>query len=215
MDAAVLQDKTMALSLVLDKLPAKDRGFAESLLNGYAKYGNLSEKQLYWVDTLTARALGRNVAPEVAPVAVGNYAKVYELFKTAKAKLKYPKIALMDADGNPVVMYISGATSKVPNTLNVTDGGPFGANKWYGRIAEDGTWAPNANLGRLGKVEDVLKEFGENPLEVAAKYGKLTGRCAFCSKKLTDEQSVAAGFGKTCAANYNLTAEYKAAVPLI
>lgn len=38
----------------------------------------------------------------------------------------------------------------------------------------------------------------------AAKFGKLWGQCVFCSRLLTDERSVAVGYGPTCATNNGL-----------
>lgn len=37
--------------------------------------------------------------------------------------------------------------------------------------------------------------------EYAAKFGKTYGICANCAKTLTDERSIEAGYGPTCAAN--------------
>lgn len=35
--------------------------------------------------------------------------------------------------------------------------------------------------------------------EQAARFGKVTGACVFCSRLLTDERSVSAGYGPVCA----------------
>ncbi len=50
----------------------------------------------------------------------------------------------------------------------------------------------------------LLVEFIESPSTVAARYGRLTGRCCFCSKELTDERSVSAGYGPVCAIKFGL-----------
>lgn len=38
----------------------------------------------------------------------------------------------------------------------------------------------------------------------AAVFGKLYGKCVFCSKALTDPRSIHAGYGETCAGNHGL-----------
>lgn len=44
----------------------------------------------------------------------------------------------------------------------------------------------------------------ENPAKVAADYGRLSGRCCFCKIELTDEKSIAVGYGPQCARSYGL-----------
>lgn len=40
--------------------------------------------------------------------------------------------------------------------------------------------------------------------EEAARFGKLWGQCVFCSRLLTDERSVAVGYGPVCASHNGL-----------
>lgn len=40
--------------------------------------------------------------------------------------------------------------------------------------------------------------------EQAKDFGKLYGMCVFCSRTLTDERSIHAGYGSTCASNHGL-----------
>jgi hypothetical protein len=47
-------------------------------------------------------------------------------------------------------------------------------------------------------------ELAQHPAETAAKNGKLTGNCCFCTSALTDKRSTEVGYGPTCAANYGL-----------
>lgn len=60
-----------------------------------------------------------------------------------------------------------------------------------------------------------MQEFGEelnidlglfqiDPVKFARGYGKAFGNCMFCRKALSDPQSVAVGYGPTCAATYGL-----------
>lgn len=202
------------LTGVLSALPEKDQSFAKSLLQNIARYGSATPKQDYWINTLIERATNAalGIAPAQAPEAqVGSFGKVYALFAKAKQNLKFPKLRL--AIGNqPVVLALSGEKAKVKGVINVTDGGPYGANKWYGRVSEDGTWKQGfGSFPELPKVAELLQRLGESPEDTAAEYGLLTGYCCFCNRKLTDEKSTAVGFGSTCASQWGLSAQWKGA----
>lgn len=54
------------------------------------------------------------------------------------------------------------------------------------------------------ELESFLQKFAEDPARVAAEEGKRTGNCVFCAKQLTDERSVAVGYGPQCAEKYSL-----------
>jgi len=53
-------------------------------------------------------------------------------------------------------------------------------------------------------LTDLLTRLGQDPSGVASEYGKLTGRCSFCARRLTDARSISVGYGATCAKNYDL-----------
>jgi hypothetical protein len=205
--------RASVLASVIGQLSPKDRPFAESLIRNVRR-GAVSEKVMYWVEQMIQRATCPQPAVEDRTKDVGNFAKAYALFATARQHLKYPKIRLQLPNGLPLALAISGLQSAHPNTINVTDGGPYGMNKWYGRVAADGTWTAGRSYPELSAVSELLKELGEAPAETAAKYGRLTGYCCFCNTPLTDEKSTAVGFGPVCAKNYGLGDQYKAARPL-
>lgn len=67
-------------------------------------------------------------------------------------------------------------------------------------------WGDTENVGDGGAWEYV----GRKPLHHltladkvtaadAAKFGHITGQCVFCARKLTDERSIAVGYGPVCA----------------
>lgn len=196
-----------ALAAALPKLPAKDVSFAASLLSQWEKKGGLSSKQMFWVGEMINKANNPAPAP-AAPVSVGDFSGVMALFAKARQSLKYPKIVL-EVEGEPLQLSLSGPKSKAPGQVNVTDGGPFGSNKWYGRVSASGDFVKSASA--TPKIEAFLKEFSAAPAAVAKKYGALTGKCCFCNKPLTDPKSTAAGFGPVCADHFGLKSEWKAA----
>lgn len=200
--------KVSELDDVVSKLPEKDRAFARSLIDYFNSKGALSYKQEEWVLRLIERA----DKPPVTKEAVGSLAGLFALFVKAKKHLKWPSISL-EVDGKPVALKSSLNNKKHGAIVNVTDGRPFGANTWYGRVNEGGEWTPNTYLKEeeLGPIRKVLKAMSEDPAGTAKAYGTLTGRCCFCNKHLTDARSTAAGFGQTCAQHYGLEAQWKAA----
>jgi hypothetical protein len=117
--------------------------------------------------------------------------------------LKWPKVRLQLADGSPLVLSVAGPASKAPGQVNLTDGGPFGRNVFYGRVSPAGV-ADLRDLPARNEVVGVLRRLASEPEKVAAEYGKLTGNCCFCNRELSDERSTAVGYGPVCADHFGL-----------
>ena len=183
-------------------LRESDQTFAASLLRQHARKGRLSDRQMPYVDKLAGYAV--NGYPAAKTASVGDFAGVLALLAKAKTYLKWPKIRLQDASGHPVVLSVAGPRSKYMGQINVTDGGPYGANRWYGRIDNRGTWTQPRHTTGLDGVEVVLKSLADDPAGTAAAHGKLTGSCCFCNRGLEDDKSTSAGYGPVCAKNYGL-----------
>lgn len=201
-----------ALEAALPKLlTTKDRDFAMSLWQQWDRKGELSDEQMYWAEQMVDRAINPQAAQR-EKIEVGSFAGVMALFAKAKQHLKFPKITLL-VDGLPLQLSLAGERSKTPGQVNVTDGGPYGNSKWYGRVDANGTFEKSRNA--TPRVEAFLKEFSKSPAAVAKAHGQLTGRCCFCNAPLSDERSTAAGFGPVCARNYGLEAEWKASAGVL
>lgn len=193
-----------ALAEALPRLPIKDQAFATSLLQQAGRRG-LSEKQMFWVRKLTQNA---NTPQAKRPkVEIGNFAGIMAIFAKAAQHLKHPSV-LLPLPNKSYIDIIelkpTGAKSRYPGCIHVTDGGKYGSNVYCGRLTPSGDFiAARACEGR----EDVLatlKRFAENPAEVATEYGRLTGSCCFCRKDLTDERSTEVGYGPVCADHFGL-----------
>lgn len=189
------------LDEVKGRLAPGDRDFAESLINAAYRYG-LSGAQEEWVGKLVLRA-------EKGPDAdrhqekVDNVAAIFELMHRAKEHLKYPKVRIQTEGGKTVAFSVAGDRAKHPGSINVTDGRPYGSNRWYGRILEDGSWVmPRTPIDQ--EVKEAVRKFAEDPARAATAHGKLTGNCCFCRKELTDGRSLAMGYGPVCAGHYGL-----------
>jgi Family of unknown function (DUF6011) len=186
-------------------VPARDLKFAADLSTASATRRGLSQKQEAWAKTLIARALGLVDAPADAPrpTTAVSAAPIFALMGRAKdAGLKFPKIRLVTAQGQPVVLGVAGPNSKYQGQVTITDGGPFGDNKWFGTIAQDGTWTKSRSV--TPDVEALLLSLAENPAQVASAHGRVTGECCFCGRHLDTDESVTVGYGPVCAEKYDL-----------
>jgi hypothetical protein len=161
-------------------------------------------------------------------VALGeNLSPLFALFDAAKANgLKWPEISL-DLKGWPVVLRLAGEKSSQPGTIAVTNGvapvrsafhkepmpGQPRSPQFFGRIHRDGVFKPHGALEmwKVLPIIKILKELATDPAAIAKAQSGLTGKCCFCKLPLTDEKSVAAGMGETCAKHYGLHERYKQA----
>ena len=126
-----------------------------------------------------------------------NVSGVFALFETAISNsLKYPKIRLQN-----VVLSRAGDKSKYTGQIQITDGRPYGANTYFGRIDKDGIFHVST---ADSSVSALLARLSDNPANVASEYGRLTGQCCFCGLALKDARSTAVGYGPICADKFGL-----------
>jgi len=189
-----------ALQEALPKLTVSDIVFAQSLLNQYRNRGDLSPRQWPWVEKLAAKP---NM-PVPAIEQVGNLAGVLSLFDKAAEHLKRPAIVLHVEGVGEIRISVAGEYARVPGSLNVAANGGY-PSEWYGRILRDGSFVPSAKVTTPTTMLPALRAFAENPAEIAAAHGRLTGKCCFCNNGLKDERSTATGYGPVCARNYGLS----------
>ena len=212
-----MEDKLATVMAELEanytKLAAKDHGFALSLIEQYKKKKSLSPKQQHWAEKLVTWATQKKPHSVTPNVAVGDFSGVYALFAKAKEHLLFPKIRLMLPDQTNLTLALSGSKSKVPGVVNLTDGGKYGKNVWYGRVYPEGKFeaAQKIDADKLKIIEDTLKKLAVNPAETVAEHGKLTGNCSFCDSPLSHDNSTAVGYGPVCAKNFGLYAQWKVA----
>jgi hypothetical protein len=139
-------------------------------------------------------------APVAAPAPV--YSGILNLFANAQAKgLKKPKVRF-DVDGQHLEFKLAGSASKYNGQIIVSDGGPYGASKFFGVISQSGSWTPT-KFTPPGIVS-VVSEFNANPVGFTSKHGKLTGRCCYCYRHLETAESLHAGYGPVCADKFGL-----------
>jgi len=164
---------------------------------------SLSEKQQYWLGKLYEMATTPKPEPTVIDLGA-DMQGLLALFSKAKgSKLKSPKIRI-EVAGQKLCISLAGNAAKHPGSINVTDGKPFGENKWFGRILTDGTWMPGKAADELPILEDFLSHLASKPAETAAAYGKASGNCCFCNTEIKTAESMAVGYGPVCANKWGL-----------
>jgi len=175
-------------------------------------------------------SLAPQAAAPQATAQVGSLDGVLALFAKAKTHLKRPAIVLAvpglepdpltedrlgrvtSALAGTVRLTIAGDKAKVPGSITVTTGeftttNDYGepAREWLGRVTVDGEYQPSrAANGRTDAIAQRLAELAREPAKVAADSGRLTGRCCFCNRALSDERSTAVGYGQTCANHFGV-----------
>jgi hypothetical protein len=91
------------------------------------------------------------------------------------------------------IYVVNGVYYKVvPNQ----EGTALYAKTW---VAETQSWLYVGAPHRVG-----LKPEHKTTAEQAAEFGHVTGQCVFCSRLLTDERSLAVGYGPVCASKNGL-----------
>lgn len=193
------------------RLGARDAEFAASLIAQLERRGSLSERQWPYVKILADRAeaveAAKKIAKEETTINIGAMHGLIELFNRARKHLKNPKIRLETPTGVPVVVKVMGANSRNAGHIGVSNGGPFGANLWFGTVSPEGEWRPSGSAfvaTHIGAVGTVLSELATRPTETAAAYGRLKGTCCFCTRPLSDERSTSVGYGPICAGRWGL-----------
>lgn len=204
-----IASQIVALDQAVDakKLPASSMSFAKSLISQYTQKGRLSPKQADWVVKLVDQANSKTIelTKPRETVAIGSMKPVVEMFAKAAEKLKQPKIILALENRTEIKLFVAGERSRTPGAVNVVKNDKFD-NIWYGRIYQDGKFEKSPRVTEMpaGLIK-LLERFAANPAEVAAEFGRLTGKCCFCNKTLKDERSTEVGYGPICAQKFGLS----------
>ena len=150
--------------------------FADSLVSYASKRGYLSPGQL--------AAVLRNVERDKTPAPDVDTTRLEAVFVTASSKgLKKPALQIGQYRFSP-----APATGANPGAIYVKEEGTYLGKMLNGKFLARATQAATAEVLAIAA----------DPLGEAIKNGKLTGRCAICSRKLSDPESVDRGIGPIC-----------------
>jgi hypothetical protein len=169
--------------------------FARSLRDQFVKKGYLSMRQVLAADKCATRV---KADPVDAPVV--NTEPLEKAFSRASERLKSPglnvgefrfsPVPALDRYGRPNPNH-GGIYVKKRATPAQPEGeylGKIMGGKFLARCTQDA-------------MAEVLR-IAQDPLAAAIEHGKLTGRCAICSRKLSAEDSTGRGIGPICAAKF-------------
>lgn len=208
---ARLRDATHA-ALQAGAIQQHETEFPRSLLTqAFGKRG-LSEKQWAWVEKLADRF---EKALTAEPAEAIRFPQLAASFLSAGKAVKFPKLYLRTAGGQEVVISRCGNQSRTPGWLSISDGGPYGANVYFGRISPEG----EAELrdAVTADVRATLDAFNADPAAEAQVQRDRTrqidedgnvifaGRCMCCGTELTDDVSIALGVGPTCGKRWGIS----------
>lgn len=138
--------------------------------------------------------------PQAAQLDKAGLPRIFAMFEAAKSHLQRPAIRLVDEQNHYLHLSLAGAASKNAGFIYVK--GDRGSDAYYGKISPEGRFFPVSACPST--VEPHLLAFAQDPETHATKYGRLTGTCCFCGRKLTDERSTAMGYGPVCADHFGL-----------
>ena len=119
--------------------------------------------------------------------------------------VQYPKVRLSFAE-QPLVLSMT-KTGRNAGAVNLTDGGKYSENRWYGRIQPDGVLFAGEAMRNLEHHEKkalwaILCRMRDGEAEaVFSEYGHTFGVCCLCGRELTNDKSVEMGIGPVCRKN--------------
>ena len=178
-------------------LSSSSQAFSHSLLASSHSTRGLSDKQEYWIYKMAEQAVIPK--PEPLKLQVEEVSNVLAMFDKAAKHLKFPNIIINDPEAGEIKLYRAGPLAKFPGSITVLG---RKSKIWYGRIKLDGAYEASGKAPQT--LVDTITAFAKDPITVAAKYGKVTGVCCFCNKKLADEKSTHVGYGPVCAKKWAL-----------
>lgn len=154
----------------------KHTEFAGSLLGYAARKGQLSPGQL--------AAVLRSIERDKVPAPAVDTTQIEAVFARATSKgLKKPALQIGAFRFSP-----APATGANPGAIYVKEDGGYLGKMLNGKFLARAT----------AEVTDRVLAIAADPLGEAVKHGKLTGRCAICSRLLTQESSVERAMGAVC-----------------
>lgn len=172
-----------------------DNTFANSLRGQYEANGKLSTGQVDAVRDILgdteAKARRQAARAAAAPsVAGAGFERLLQAFKSAEGTgLKRPTLKCKE-----IVFSFAKQDSRNPGFVYVKIDGIY-----KGKISPEGRFM-GSGASQVETAE--VMRIGRDPLAAAIEHGKLTGKCAICSRALDNPESVARGIGPICAKKF-------------
>lgn len=186
-------DRYTPLDELMQVVARKDNDFAASLCRQYDQRGSLSQKQ----HDCAVRMANEVLTSERRAAEVGRATTLVDVSKT---------FALLEGANIRLARFmIDGVEVRLKRNQQGTSYYALHGDTHLGSVLSDGQFRVGSayRFGddlplRPAQVAEGLKNFGDDPVAVMAKYGIETGVCGVCGRRLTDPESVARGIGPTC-----------------
>jgi hypothetical protein len=215
-------DRAALATSFLAELKGQKGGFAYSVTSKQRELlDNLIEEALFGIDP-NSTLMKSIPAPSSDVWYSSSYMNLITFLTEAReiGGVKYPKVYIPSGDISPwwgdipttepltfgytvgrVVLALTGSKSSNPGTINVTDGKPFGENKWFGRINKKGVFlkstTPMENR-EIGAVFDLNKSARLSCLYLGHEYES----CCLCDKAFKEGDVPTAGIHPMCEKKY-------------
>lgn len=169
--------------------------FAAAMIQSYEQWGGLTDKQVAASRSSLARVAEKRA--ERAKDADGKSGEVSiqaieTMFQTAESNgLTRPRFVT-----GRLVIERAPAHGRNAGALYVKLDGAYSGKIVGGQFMAAREATPEAL--------SLVREIAADPIGSAKAYGRATGRCSCCGRKLTDKVSVANGIGPVCATNWGI-----------
>lgn len=171
--------------------------FANSLRDWHHRKGGLTDGQVSAVRKCIAgeadRAEKRKATAESRSVALGDNALAIKvsLDKAASTGLGRPTIRT-----EKLMFSRAGDASRNPGCVYVTDKG----ETYLGKIDPTGKFTPSRDC--TDEYRDVVFTVAADPLAAAVSFGRMSGTCSCCGRRLDNKESVELGIGPICRSKF-------------
>ena len=171
---------------VAEWLKSDGSTFAHDLQAKLFQYGSLTPGQLAAIERSIARDAERKAARETR-IAQEVAAAPDALRLTIPAGL----YAVPEGETRLKVRIHRPYEGKWKGYVFVKDGAAYGRGTRYGMQSPGGVYK--------GQIVEALRAIQADPIAACKAYGKLTGTCGRCGRKLEDANSIEEGIGPVCA----------------
>tara|TARA_Y100000034_G_scaffold131908_1_gene193663 strand:+ start:157 stop:999 length:843 start_codon:yes stop_codon:yes gene_type:complete len=166
--------------------------FAQSLVQGLNKYGNLSERQMNSAYSMMEKCAANRAKKDAAKPKF-DLTRINELFATAQGNgAKKPAIVV-----DNLRLSLAPLNGRNAGYIYVKDNGNYA-----GKISPEGVFSAVREC--RDEVKHELEELAKDPVNTMIRHGRSTGRCSCCNRELTKKISIDAGIGPICAEKFGL-----------
>ena len=171
--------------------------FVNSMMRQFETKGTLSPKQITWAVKLSKEAHDASDSELQASIEESApYPAIVAFMKKAdmkKARMTFTVGRLT------TTLSLAPAHGKNPDHIYVKCN-----DKYVGKITPVGVLIARDGYYKMG-AQAILDDMVATGVETyVLSYGKKSGNCCLCSRKLTDERSLDAGVGPICAKRYDI-----------